>query len=261
MRTGDKDPARSSNLARYQNLLTKSSSRAARPRHSSWAKKATGIGPNDIQRPKKSSASRRENAAQIKDINHIHRRSIQTLFAETELNLLRTIDGFKSFNEGDEDVFVVLCGWTDKKYGDTVGKLMVSSAGQFTISCDCLLEHTKKDKEKKHAESTGQIRVTPKEFESHARSGVRRWKNNISVIKGYKKVSLKKSGLLKYYKYVANESNWDFHISIFVHWDEFLSCYECQKERRFHLHRIDERRAFHDASRSINWKCADHCDM
>ncbi|KAL6208407.1 hypothetical protein ACLB2K_019357 [Fragaria x ananassa] len=49
MRTGNKDPARISNLAGYQNIWTKSSSRAARPRHPSWAKKATSAGPNAIQ--------------------------------------------------------------------------------------------------------------------------------------------------------------------------------------------------------------------
>lgn len=31
----------------------------------------------------------------------------------------------------------VICGCTSKKYGDQVGKLKISSTGQFQINCEC----------------------------------------------------------------------------------------------------------------------------
>ena len=89
-------------------------------------------------RPKGSSAARRKNAIPIR-----RRPMRRTLFAEEELNLLQKMEGF---NQG-EDVIEVLCGCTDKKYGDTVGTLIISSTGQFIITCDCPLEHTLENKE------------------------------------------------------------------------------------------------------------------
>ncbi|PRQ31407.1 putative developmental regulator, ULTRAPETALA [Rosa chinensis] len=160
---------------------------------------------NIVFGPKRSSAVRRNIAAQNNEVQI--QRLAQNLFGEEELTLVRTIDGF---NQG-EDAIEVLCGCTctDKKYEIT--------------------------------ESTDPRRMTPKEFKSHARSGVRRWKSNIWVRKEGKKVSLQKSGLWRYYKYAANDSNWDRRRSDFVHRDEFLGCSKCQKERRTNCEDEEER--------------------
>ncbi|KAK9938201.1 hypothetical protein M0R45_014954 [Rubus argutus] len=201
----------------------------------------------------RSLAARRRIAAQNNGTILIQR-PLQTLFAEEELKLLRNIRGF---NQG-EDFIEVLCGCTDKRFGDTTGKLTISFAGQFMITCECPLKHTKEDKKKGTIESTNPKRMTPKQFESHAREGARRWKSNIWVIINDRKVSLQISGLLKYYKHAANENNWDRRRSNFLHRDEFLCCCECKKERRFHLRTTDGCRRFHDASANKSWKCADH---
>ncbi|KAK9938198.1 hypothetical protein M0R45_014951 [Rubus argutus] len=92
--------------------------------------------------PKRSSAARRRIAAQNNGIIQI-RRPVQTLFAEEELNPLRNIS---RFNQG-EDFIEVLCGCTDKRFGDTTGKPTISSSGQFMITYECPLKHTKGQKE------------------------------------------------------------------------------------------------------------------
>ena len=39
-----------------------------------------------------------------------------------------------------EDYIEVLCGATNKKYGDYVGRLKINNEGQYFITCECCLE-------------------------------------------------------------------------------------------------------------------------
>ncbi|VVA29595.1 PREDICTED: ULTRAPETALA [Prunus dulcis] len=153
----------------------------------------------------------------------------------------------------------VICGCTSKKYGDQVGKLKISSTGQFQINCECSAPST--------CEEVGVLeeigKLTPEEFEKHSREkegGPRKWKSNIWVtIKG-KKVPLWKSGLMRYYKHASNEGKLGSSSRRrgTFHRDEFLLCSKCKKERRFRLRTKQECKAFHYASMIKKWKCSDH---
>ena len=39
-----------------------------------------------------------------------------------------------------EDYIEVLCGATNKKYGDYVGRLKINNEGQYFITCECCPE-------------------------------------------------------------------------------------------------------------------------
>ncbi|XP_022139664.1 protein ULTRAPETALA 1-like [Momordica charantia] len=151
------------------------------------------------------------------------------------------------------DFIEVQCGCTSKKFGDSTGKLTVSEAGQFLISCFC----------SDHCNAGG---LTPEEFEKHSqREGMKKWKSNIWVSVEGQKVPLWRTCLLKYYNHSANVANWtsgalrrrNFHR------DEFIRCSKCGKERRFRLRTRDQCRIYHDAmAHQITWECADRpCDI
>ncbi|KAM1057413.1 hypothetical protein ACFX2A_031357 [Malus domestica] len=152
----------------------------------------------------------------------------------------------------------VVCGCTSKKYGDSVGKLRISSTGQFSITCQCLSPSCN---EVGVLQERGKL--TPEEFEKHSKEGgPRKWKSNIWVTMDAdgQKVPLWKTGLMKFYRHASNEGQlgstirrrWN------IHRDELLRCFKCKKERRFRLRTKEECRAFHNASRNRRWKCADH---
>ncbi|KAJ9153631.1 hypothetical protein P3X46_027052 [Hevea brasiliensis] len=70
-----------------------------------------------------------------------------------------------------------------------------------------------------------------------------------------KKVPLRKTPLLKYYKHVANGASGSMRR--IRHRDEFIQCSRCKKERRFRLRTKEECRIYHDAALKKKWKCAD----
>ena len=55
------------------------------------------------------------------------------LFDEEELKMIL------DFKRG-EDYIEVLCGATNKKYGDYVGRLKINNEGQYFITCECCPE-------------------------------------------------------------------------------------------------------------------------
>ncbi|XP_022717035.1 protein ULTRAPETALA 1-like [Durio zibethinus] len=162
------------------------------------------------------------------------------MFTEEELT---GVDGFKRGSRFIE----VKCGGTSKKYGDTIGKLKVSSNGQFLISC-------------KRTSTCDEERLTPYDFQKHyGKEGTRKWKNHIWVLMNNKKVPLGRTALLKYYKHASNGANRQSTMQAkrIYHRDEFISCSICKKERRFHLRTEEECRIYHDALNARRWRCAD----
>ncbi|XP_038887240.1 protein ULTRAPETALA 2-like [Benincasa hispida] len=145
------------------------------------------------------------------------------------------------------DFIEVHCGCTSKKYGDSSGKLRISSSGHFFIFCFC-------------SDACNAGKLTPEEFEKHSqREGIRKWKSNIWVSVEGVKVPLWRTCLLKYYKHSENEANWtsaalrrrNFHR------DEFIRCFECKKERRFRLRTRDQCQIYHNSIANQRWKCSD----
>ncbi|KAL5147294.1 GDSL esterase/lipase [Glycine soja] len=136
----------------------------------------------------------------------------------TQEELKMTLD----FKRG-EDYIEVLCGATNKNYGDYVGRLKINNEGQYFITCECCPE-------------CPLVNVTLEEFEKHAlREGSGRWKRIIWVhCEDEDKVPLWKTPLIKYYTHqenVANRKDSAMRKQNF-HRDEFLRCTRCGKERR-----------------------------
>ncbi|XP_028236894.1 protein ULTRAPETALA 2-like [Glycine soja] len=162
------------------------------------------------------------------------------LFDEEELKMIL------DFKRG-EDYIEVLCGATNKKYGDYVGRLKINNEGQYFITCECCPE-------------CPLVNVTLEAFEKHAlREGSGRWKRNIWIhCEDEDKVPLWKTPLIKYYTHQANVANrkdsamrkQNFHR------DEFLRCTRCGKERRFHLKSRPDIKNYHDASNNKCWNCS-----
>ncbi|KAG5032877.1 hypothetical protein JHK82_016444 [Glycine max] len=146
-----------------------------------------------------------------------------------------------------EDYIEVLCGATNKKYGDYVGRLKINNEGQYFITCECCLECPLEN-------------VTLEAFEKHAlKEGSGRWKRNIWVhCEDEDKVPLWKTPLIKYYTHQANVPNrkdsamrkQNFHR------DEFLRCTRCRKERRFHLKSRPDIKNYHDSLNNKCWTCS-----
>ncbi|KAJ8754655.1 hypothetical protein K2173_010746 [Erythroxylum novogranatense] len=164
---------------------------------------------------------------------------IPILFPEEEK--LKEMEGFK---RGD-DYVEMSCGCTSRKYGDAHGTLRVyHSTGQFLITCDCT------------PGCQGQ-KFNPYEFEKHSeKEGTSDWPRHIWVLKNGKKIPIWRTTLLKYYKHSANGASGSKR-RIF-HRDEFISCSNCNKQRRFRLRTKDDCRTYHDALANKNWKCDDH---
>ncbi|KAH1247518.1 Protein ULTRAPETALA 2 [Glycine max] len=103
------------------------------------------------------------------------------LFDEEELKMIL------DFKRG-EDYIEVLCGATNKKYGDYVGRLKINNEGQYFITCECCPE-------------CPLVNVTLEAFEEHAlRGGSGRWKRNIwDHWEDEDRVPLWKTPLIKYY--------------------------------------------------------------
>ncbi|KHN41515.1 Protein ULTRAPETALA 2 [Glycine soja] len=99
-----------------------------------------------------------------------------------------------------EDYIEVLCGATNKKYGDYVGRLKINNEGQYFITCECCPE-------------CPLVNVTIEAFKKHAlREGSGRWKTNIWVhCEDEDKVPLWKTPLIKYYAHQANVA----HVSLY----------------------------------------------
>ncbi|RZC80499.1 hypothetical protein C5167_043072 [Papaver somniferum] len=146
------------------------------------------------------------------------------------------------------DYIEVTCGCTSHRYGDAVGRLRVFINGDLEISCEC-------------TSGCQEDKLTPAAFEKHSgRETARKWKSNVWVIKKGSKVPLFKTVLLKYYEQALKETNKSSLRSKKgrpCHRDEFVSCTECNKSRRFHLTSKEECRVHHDASVDANWKCSD----
>ncbi|RZC09099.1 Protein ULTRAPETALA 2, partial [Glycine soja] len=162
------------------------------------------------------------------------------LFDEEELKMIL------DFKRG-EDYIEVLCGASNKKYGDYVGRLKINNEGQYFITCEC-------------CPKCPLVSVTLEAFEKHAlREGSGRWKRNIWVhCVDEDKVPLWKTPLIKYYTHQANVANrkdsamrkQNFHR------DEFLCCTRCGKERRFHLKSRPDIKNYHDALNNKCWTCS-----
>ncbi|KAJ4845241.1 hypothetical protein Tsubulata_003855, partial [Turnera subulata] len=151
---------------------------------------------------------------------------------------LEVIEGF---NKG-ADYVEVKCGCTSRRYGDTVGMLRVYANGKFIISCDC-------------TERCGG-KFTPFEFEKHSgKEGNKEWTGHIWVLVNDKKVPLRRTGLLKYYKHSSNGASGSSRRNF--HRDEFVRCCKCKKKRRFRLRSKEDCRIYHDALANKRWKCAD----
>ncbi|KAH1127531.1 hypothetical protein GYH30_016220 [Glycine max] len=113
------------------------------------------------------------------------------LFDEDELKIIL------DFKRG-EDYIEVLCGATNKKYGDYVGRLKINNEGQYFITCECCPKCPLEFQEA---------------FKKHAlREGSGRWKTNIWVhCEDEDKVPLWKTPLIKYYAHQANVA----HVSLY----------------------------------------------
>ncbi|XVF78101.1 hypothetical protein PTKIN_Ptkin14bG0101800 [Pterospermum kingtungense] len=162
------------------------------------------------------------------------------MFSEQEL---RQMEGFRR----GSDYIEVKCGCTSKRYGDSVGMLRVFTNGQFLIKCNC-------------TPVCDQERLTPNDFEKHSRrEGTRQWKNHIWVVLSNKKVPIRRTTLLKYYKHATNGENGlsAMQSKRLFHRDEFISCSRCKKQRRFRLRSEEECRLYHDALNARRWKCSD----
>ncbi|XVE80210.1 hypothetical protein DITRI_Ditri14bG0121500 [Diplodiscus trichospermus] len=134
----------------------------------------------------------------------------------------KELKGMEGFKRGSGFV-EVKCGCTSKKYGDTIGKLRVFTNGQFLISYKC-------------TQACQEESLTPYDFEKHSgKEGARKWKNHIWVVINNKKVPMKRTVLMKYYKHASNAANGlsVLHAKRIFHRDEFMSCSKCKKERRF----------------------------
>ncbi|KAL5147281.1 Protein ULTRAPETALA 1 [Glycine soja] len=108
----------------------------------------TGDPPQEERRP-----SKRRKQFRVGDDGKI-------LFDEEELKMIL------DFKIG-EDYIEFVCGATNKKYGDYVGRLKINNKGQYFITCECCLE-------------CPLVNVTIEAFEKHAlREGSGRWKRNI----------------------------------------------------------------------------------
>ncbi|KAL3016772.1 hypothetical protein AAZX31_06G235400 [Glycine max] len=127
-----------------------------------------------------------------------------------------------------EDYIEVVCGATNKKYGDYVGRLKINNKGQYFITCECCPK-------------------CPLAFEKHAlREG------------NEDKVPLWKTPLKTYYTHQANMANrknsamrkQNFHRG------EFLCCTRYGKERRFHLKSKLDIKNYHDALNNKCWTCS-----
>ncbi|KAH1127535.1 hypothetical protein GYH30_016224 [Glycine max] len=129
-----------------------------------------------------------------------------------------------------EDYIEVLCGASNKKYGDYVGRLKINNEGQYFITCEC-------------CPKCPLVSVTLEAFEKHAlREGSGRWKRNIWVhCVDEDKVPLWKTPLIKKQNF---------------HRDEFLRCTRCGKERRFHLKSRPDIKNYHDALNNKCWTCS-----
>ncbi|XP_065628030.1 protein ULTRAPETALA 2 [Quercus suber] len=156
-------------------------------------------------------------------------------FTEEELNNISELERGPNYIE-------VTCGCTNKKYGDYIGKLRISSFGHFKITCTC-------------SEKCKQVNLTPYAFEKHSgREGAKNWKKHIWVIINDKKVALSKTVLISYYKH---STNMVLSRPKQFHRDEFISCSDCKKLRRFLLRDQVGCRTYHDALANKNWKCTD----
>ncbi|KAL0001117.1 hypothetical protein SO802_014898 [Lithocarpus litseifolius] len=99
------------------------------------------------------------------------------------------------------------------------------------------------------------MNLTPYAFEKHSgREGVKNWKKHIWVIINDKKVALSKTVLISYYKH---STNMVLSRPKQFHRDEFISCSDCKKLRRFLLRDQMGCRTYHDALANKNWKCTD----
>ncbi|RDX93232.1 Protein ULTRAPETALA 2, partial [Mucuna pruriens] len=161
-------------------------------------------------------------------------------FDEEELKM---IQGFKR----GADYIEVVCGTTNKAYGDYIGKLKIDNKGEYSITCHCCpgcpLEN-----------------VTLEEYEKHAfKEGSGRWKSNIWVhYEDEDRVPLWKTPLMKYYTRQANVANWKGAAlrKRTFHRDEFMRCSRCKKERRFRLRTRPQIREYHDAFNNKSWTCS-----
>ena len=99
------------------------------------------------------------------------------------------------------------------------------------------------------------MNLTPYAFEKHSgREGVKNWKKHIWVIINDKKVAISKTVLISYYKH---STNMVLSRPKQFHRDEFISCSDCKKLRRFLLRDQVGCRTYHDALANKNWKCTD----
>ncbi|XP_065862142.1 protein ULTRAPETALA 2-like [Euphorbia lathyris] len=161
----------------------------------------------------------------------------ETLFAEEKI---KEMVGYAK----GSDYIEVRCGCTSKRYGDTTATLRVHANGQFLLFCDCTSACVQKN-------------VTPHEFEKHSdKEGRRRWQSNIWVLMKNKKVPLWRTPLFKYYNHLANGASGT--VKKKFHRDEFITCFRCNKQRRFRPRSNDQCRSYHDALLNKAWKCADH---
>ncbi|KAH1247514.1 Protein ULTRAPETALA 2 [Glycine max] len=151
------------------------------------------------------------------------------LFDEEELKMIL------DFKRG-EDYIEVLCGATNKKYGDYVGRLKINNEGQYFITCECCLE-------------CPLVSVTLEAFEKHAlREGSGRRRQSSTLENTSDKVLLHQAN-------VANRKDSAMRKQNF-HRDEFLRCTRCGKERRFHLQSRPDIKNYHDALNNKCWTCS-----
>ncbi|KAF1884781.1 hypothetical protein Lal_00028668 [Lupinus albus] len=142
---------------------------------------------------------------------------------------LKNIRGY----ERGSDYIEVVCGCTNKKYGDFIGKLRIND----------------------------KVNVTLVEFEKHAGiQGNGKWKSNIWVhTEEEDRVPLWRTPLFKYYTHLANVPNWidAANRKRTCHRDEFILCSSCKKERRFRLRTRQQIGEYHAALNNKMWKCSD----
>ncbi|CAI9115524.1 OLC1v1016439C1 [Oldenlandia corymbosa var. corymbosa] len=153
------------------------------------------------------------------------------------------VSGFMGVTRVEPNIIEIECRLTLRRYGDSYGKLRISTDGKLEIDCCCFSNCPK-------------VNLSPVEFARHMgkNTNIDNWKNHLWVMDAEgNRISLGKTNLLRY------------HIQTFerplrrpyVHRDEFIRCSKCNKERRFSRRTKELCRIYHDAFLKQDWQCSD----
>lgn len=99
--------------------------------------------------------------------------------------------------------------------------------------------------------------MTPEDFIKHCeKQDPENWPTKIWVNIDGEKVRLRNTQLLKYYRQASKDNDSKKRPRQKAHRDEYIECFICKLERRFHLRTIEECRIYHDAVAKRKWICS-----